>query len=668
MKFSIESIVLWPRLQQFKPRVVPFEPGVLNVISGSSRTGKSAIIPIIDYCLGSDKCTIPVGVIRDACSWFGIVIRTAEGQKLLARREPGSQRFTGDMYVADGITVSIPEAAPEKNANVDFVKSQLDDIAGLTSLDFETGNTGFKGRPGFRDLMAFCFQPQNVVANPNTLFYKADSYEHREKLRVLFPYVLGAITAETLAKRHELDELKRTHRRKKLELETVRHVSERFLAQMQSHLSTLREFGLIGETEGVAADQYAGISILRAAIARNKESIGAATTVGTIGISADELAELRAREADQSTQLAVLRQRYLEMSELRKSSIDYRGSLIAQRDRLNISKWLRAKHHDEHDCPVCGNAMNQHEERLDALLLHLEEIEGTASHFQTVPASLDREYQRVRSEMEGLTEKLTATQFRLRELRELSENASKRQYTELGISRFMGRMEADLRVLESVGEDSSLQDEVDLLERRIRALEEEVNPQAIRERTNRALSKFSGYAARILPNLDVENAQDSIKLSISDLTVKVERLDREDFLWEVGSGSNWLSYHLATSVALQEMFGELSESPVPQFVIYDQPSQVYFPQQLTARVVDREAEQENSDPSFDKDEDVEAVAKVFSVLSAAAQRSEGKLQFIVLDHAPERVWVGTQGVHLVEEWRGGLKLVPMEWLGGATQA
>ncbi len=661
MRFSIDSIVLWPRLRQSKPRVVAFEPGALNVISGSSRTGKSAIIPIIDYCLGSEKCTIPVGVIRDACSWFGIVIRTAEGQKLLARREPGLQRATGDMYVADGITVSIPEAAPEKNANVDFVKSQLDDIAGLTSLDFEIGNTGFKGRPGFRDLMAFCFQPQNVVANPNTLFYKADSYEHREKLRVLFPYVLGAITAEVLAKRHELDELKRTHRRKKLELDTVRHVSERFLAQMQSHLSTLREFGLIGDTEGVGVTQFAGIAILRAAIARNKDSIGAATTAETIGVSADELAGLRVNEGELSTQLAVLRQRYLEMSELRKSSIDYRGSLIAQRDRLNISKWLRAKHQEDHDCPVCGNTITQHEERLDALLLHLEEIEATASQFQTVPASLDREYQRVRSEMEEVAEKLTATQFRLRELRELSENASKRQYTELGISRFMGRMESDLRVLESVGQDSGLQEEVDLLERRIRALEEEVNPQAIRDRTNRALARFSGYAARILPNLDVENSQDSIKLSISDLTVKVERLDREDFLWEVGSGSNWLSYHLATSIALQEMFTELDASPVPQFVIYDQPSQVYFPQQLNARAVDRE-EQERPDPPFDKDEDVEAVAKVFSVLSAAAQRGKGQIQFIVLDHAPEKVWTGTQGVHLVEEWRGGLKLVPTEWL------
>lgn len=116
------------------------------------------------------------------------------------------------------------------------------------------------------------------------------------------------------------------------------------------------------------------------------------------------------------------------------------------------------------------------------------------------------------------------------------------------------------------------------------------------------------------------------------------------------------------------MFAELDKSPVPQFVIYDQPSQVYFTQQLTARVIDMEAGEEKAEPAFDRDEDVEAVAKVFDVLSTAAERGDGQLQFIVLDHAPERVWSGTRGVHLVEEWRGGLKLVPIEWLGEATQA
>lgn len=43
-------------------------------------------------------------------------------------------------------------------------------------------------------------------------------------------------------------------------------------------------------------------------------------------------------------------------------------------------------------------------------------------------------------------------------------------------------------------------------------------------------------------------------MSITELTVKVAGRDREDFLWEIGSGSNWLTYHLAVLIALQQFF------------------------------------------------------------------------------------------------------------------
>src|SRR5262245_63346158 len=109
MHFQIRKIVLWPRRPENNPRIVEFAEGRLNIISGVSRTGKSAIIPIIDYCLGAEKCQIPVQTIRDATAWFGILIDTPEGQQLLVRREPGTQRATGDMYVVSGPTLSIPE-------------------------------------------------------------------------------------------------------------------------------------------------------------------------------------------------------------------------------------------------------------------------------------------------------------------------------------------------------------------------------------------------------------------------------------------------------------------------------------------------------------------------------------------------------------------------------
>jgi hypothetical protein len=91
MNFQIVRIILWPKNPNKKPRVVELAQGRLNIISGVSRTGKSAIIPIIDYCLAADRCTIPTGVIRLTTAWFGVMVRTDEGDKLFARREPELQ-------------------------------------------------------------------------------------------------------------------------------------------------------------------------------------------------------------------------------------------------------------------------------------------------------------------------------------------------------------------------------------------------------------------------------------------------------------------------------------------------------------------------------------------------------------------------------------------------
>jgi hypothetical protein len=79
---------------------------------------------------------------------------------------------------------------------VEDLINRFNQISHLPALDFSTDeNVGFGGRPSFRDMAAFNFQPQHIVANPYTFFYKADTTEHREKLRIIFPFVLGAIDA-----------------------------------------------------------------------------------------------------------------------------------------------------------------------------------------------------------------------------------------------------------------------------------------------------------------------------------------------------------------------------------------------------------------------------------------------------------------------------------------
>ena len=123
-------------------------------------------------------------------------------------------------------------------------------------------------------------------------------------------------------------------------------------------------------------------------------------------------------------------------------------------------------------------------------------------------------------------------------------------------------------------------------------------------------------------------------------------------------GANWLSYHVAVSLALQEFFLEEETNPVPSFLVYDQPSQVYFPRRLAGGRGDREDEGE---PVLE-DEDAEAVRKVFEVIARVVERLAGRLQVLVLDHAGENVWGGVAGIHVVEDWRDGKMLVPGEWL------
>ena len=302
MHFQILKVILWPKAGH-APRVVDFEPGMVNVISGASKTGKSAVIPIIDYCLASGKCSIPVGIIRQACSWFGIVIETMEGQKLLARREPGDARQTGDMFLLEGERVVVPEKEPEKNSTADEVKRMLDSLAGLSQLGMDPDSeSGFQSRVSFRDLVAFTFQPQYIVANPMVLFFNADTTDHREKLKAIFPYVLGALTPEMLATGWEIDRLTKELRRKEAALLSARTAVRAWQTETQASIRSAIEFGLLPDDTEIPVEWNEVVDLLRRAANANTRDLFA--TLGSIEPTLQQLNILRQNESDAAAVLA----------------------------------------------------------------------------------------------------------------------------------------------------------------------------------------------------------------------------------------------------------------------------------------------------------------------------------------------------------------------------
>ncbi|GAB2468498.1 DUF3732 domain-containing protein [Comamonas humi] len=659
MFFQIRSIVLWPRNPAFRPRRLRFDLGKVNVISGASRTGKSAVIPIIDYCLGSSTCSIPVKTIRKYCEWFGVIVATSQGDKLLARREPGTQRCTDDMFLMEADSIEeIPERIV-KNTNAEAVKQLLDDLAGLSKLDFTGGDEsiGFDGRPSFRDLAAFTFQPQNIVANPDVLFFKTNTYEHREKLRKIFPYVLGAVTPSLMAKQFELGRTRSELRRKERELKEAQDVSARWLADLTAKFSEAQELGLTPKPESQPTRGQM-IELLEEVVARTDLTI--AVSSSTISEALSELSNLENEERGVSRELTTLRHRLEEMNRMRVSGDQYETALALQRGRLQLSSWLAGHTDSEADCPMCGSHTASARGKLEVLSARLQEVEAEAGIDKEVPAAFDRELQRVTAEVALTTERLRSVQIRKRALSSRSKEANERQFAAKKAERFVGNLESALDLHRRLGSDRGLTEEVDKLRETVKGLEAELREQDVESRKRRALNAVNGYAGRLLPFLDVENADDPISLEISDLTIKVRGADRDDYLSEIGSGSNWLSYHLAMLLALHQFYLSQPNNPVPSFLVLDQPSQVYFPKH-----VGRQPRDDEPEPLL-RDEDIAAVHKAFEVLAKVVEKAEGKLQVIVLDHAPRDLWGDIPGVVGLKEWRDGTKLVPMRWIEGDT--
>lgn len=655
MKFAIKEIVLWPRKQGLRPRRVSLRPGRVNIISGASKTGKSAIIPIVDYCLASDRCSIPVETIRNACSWFGVLVDTDEGEKLFARREPGGQKSTGDMYVAEGTTVSIPETEPEKNTTAEAVKTRLDELSGLSKLDFdfENSGSGFKGRPSFRDLVAFTFQPQNIVANPDVLFFKADTYEHREKLKTIFPYVLKVISPEALAAQHELESIRRILARKERELQNLLQVSEQWNAELRAWAVQAREFGLLNNPIPQHADRSVFLELLQGVCESLVE--GSPSNEG-IDEAVQELVDLEREESEVDTSLRNLRRRFAEMSKLKENAGQFRDSLTIQRDRLSVSKWVSSLEDESHRCPICDSTA-KHDERLSELIESMRRVEVSVEKAGAVSSTFDREMARVKSDISLCTERMKGIALRKREVVARSQAGREAQFRQSEISRFIGRIERGLEMQRALGIDSELADEVSDLKRREQQLARSISREGLAERRKRALEKIAMFSGRLLPGLDAERPNDPIELSLTDLTIKVKGPTRDDFLWEIGSGANWLSYHVALSLALQQFFMQNSPSPVPSFLVYDQPSQVYFPRRLAGR----RSVESDEEPMLE-DEDIEAVRKVIATIAKVVLTPPLGLQTLILDHAGPEIWEGIEGVHFVEEWRQGRKLVPTEWI------
>lgn len=664
MKLFIKQIIIWPEDAKHQPRIIDFDVEKVSVITGWSATGKSSIISIVDYVLGAGTCAIPVGEIRDRASWYGLKIDTDAGQMRIARKKPEGRQVSGSYWLQQSADVDAPlPLRPAANSSTERIKTTFDAMSGLSNLRLNPEESnGFTERASFRDMAAFNYLPQHIVANPYTMFFKADSSEHREKLRNVLPLALGVITNEDLLRSHRLQMLREELRKLETELRIRRNGIENWRANATGAFYRAQELNLLpfGEPPG---DLREILTLLQQVVDARGRIVAAP---GRVSRSVERLEEIRKQEQELDTEIANQRRRLRRLKSLRRSVSDYGSILEDQQARVHAAGWFKDMIATER-CVLCGSDGDAARHALHQLNIPIRELdELTAGASSTAPM--------VDSEIIQTQRKLLTDERALLEIRQTRSEFEAAVDTEKGLSqslesvyRFIGSTEQALKILGDVENDGGLEKRVIELQREIRSLEAQVDEKGRKAREAATHESISSYIIRFVAALGVAGANGLPALDERELNIKFlqDKNSKPDFLWQIGSGENWMAYHLATLLALHGAFLQRGkQNPVPSFLIIDQPSQVYFPSDTFERVVEDSQQERPPQGSRQHLDDLESTRQIFSALARAQHAFAGRLQIIILDHADQNAWGGQSNISLAANWRGDEQdfLIPKAWL------
>jgi len=175
MTMQILDIVVFNHHGQ--QRVLSLKTGAVNIITGASKTGKSALVDVVDYCFGAGECRVPEGPIRRSVSWFGLRLQLDSGQAFIARRCPDARSVSSeDCFVEIGDRVGVPDAGVlRQTTNTKGLGALLTGWSGIHDNIHEPvlGQTRSALSANVRHVLALCFQPQDEIIRRQQLFHGA---------------------------------------------------------------------------------------------------------------------------------------------------------------------------------------------------------------------------------------------------------------------------------------------------------------------------------------------------------------------------------------------------------------------------------------------------------------------------------------------------------------
>lgn len=627
-------------------RHLPFALGQVNIITGRSKSGKSVVGDIIDYCLGGDSCNIADGVVRDNVAWYGLLLQFEHERVFVARKNPDKgQQTTGVCYIDIGEKIEAPDNCDfSSNTNVSGIEESLTRRIGI-SENLNTPPEGQSRLPlaaNIRHALYYCFQGQDEIAAKNFLFHHQSDDFITQAIKDTIPYFLGAISEEALALENERSILKRKLTLEKRKLEENRFLMGGGSERAISLIGEARQAGLIDASTQIDYQNYREMySVLQTAMNWSPSMIGSNSGMDRLTFLQSKLQEIR----DEFDEIGI------SLDNARKfvgETAGYSGEAQHQKMRLESIGLFEQLNFNPGKCPLCSGTLEQP-------LPSVEMIKASIVNLDKSIASVTREQPKLRAfisdlerEREKKQEEIKALEAEIDGLYQLESERARLRDINARRGKVVGRISLWVESVENDTESEKQEQIVKRTEDRIKEIDDILDRDSVEERKQSALSRIQEDMTKWAKALQLEHSDNPYRLDLNKVTVVVDKPERPVPLKQLGSGSNWVGVHLIAYFALQRFFVNANR-PVPRFLFLDQPSQVYFPSELDEKQIDWNE-----------------VNKMYQFIIDRTNELNGKLQVIVVDHADLKEDSFRQFI-CENWWPIDKNLVPSDWYENTSQ-
>lgn len=620
-------------------RTLAFNVGRVNIITGKSKSGKSAVGDIIEYCMGGESCNVAEGVVRESVAWYGLLLQSGSKRLFVAREnpKPGRQCTSHCHYEVGGVDLHSPSKPDfESNADVGAVERALTGFAGI-SENIHTPDAGETRRPleaNIRHALFYCFQSQDEVAARSLLFHRQNELFIAQAIKDTLPYFLGAVSDDEISLMAQRRELNRELTKLKKKISDVKATNDTGANEAISLLAEAESVGLVSNLPNLEAW---GFDLLYQTLSDIKLEQLAYPEEMT-----EKLKSLQDRLRHKEEELSDIRSSIDDAEAVMQVALGYGSEVQHQKARLESIGLFEKLDLRDKRCPFCSGELDPEPPGVAAMKNSIREldeainaVEKDEPRLQRFTEEMQQKASNVRAEISALKAQIKAIYGQMEDEREIDDLNTRR-------AKVYGRISYWLEKVTCTHDAAELEDERANLEARLSSIDEIVGNENVKERVDSALSIISRDMTEWAKDLEMEFAGSPYRIDMGKVTVVVDR-DRPTPLREMGSASNWLGAHLIAIFGLRKFFADRNR-PVPGFLFLDQPSQVYFPEKSKS----------------EGDVDIEAITRVYDFIEQRVSECNGKLQVIVVDHA--RLDTDYFKQDTVEDWRDdGKNLVPVEW-------